>query len=123
MKLHIIEAGYRVPGIVRWPGHTRAGTVSTEPVCNVDLLPTLCTIAGLRQPERKPDGADLTPIFEAKPVRRPHPLYRQYDFAIGRPWTVSLRDGPWKLLADADPNRFELYHLMHDVGESKSLAV
>src|SRR5262249_7180236 len=38
MKLHITEAGYRVPGIVRWPGHTRPGTVSAEPVCSVDLL-------------------------------------------------------------------------------------
>src|SRR5262249_25011779 len=39
MKLHMTEAGYRVPGIIRWPGHIKAGTVSAEPVCNFDLLP------------------------------------------------------------------------------------
>jgi arylsulfatase A len=139
MKLHITEAGYRVPGIVRWPGHTRAGTVSTEPVCHVDLLPTLCAIAGVPpsptlspkpggegrvrgEPERKLDGADITPLFAAKPVQRPHPLYWQYDFAISRPWVVSLRDGPWKLLADAELAKFELYNLVDDVGESKNVA-
>jgi arylsulfatase A len=122
MKLHMTEAGYRVPGIIRWPGHTRAGSISTEPVCNVDLLPTLCGIARVRLPKRKLDGADLTPLFEGKPVKRPHPLYWQYDFAISRPWVVSLRDGPWKLLADAELDRFELYHLVEDVGESKNLA-
>src|SRR5262249_45689813 len=101
---------------------TRAGSVSTEPVCNVDLLPTLCALAGVRPPERKLDGADITPLFEGKPVKRPHPLYWQYDFAISRPWVVSLREGPWKLLADADLDRFELYNLVDDVGESKNLA-
>src|SRR2546423_9498689 len=59
MKLHITEAGYRVPGIVRWPGHTKAGSVSPEPICNVDLFPTLCAIAGGQLAERKLDGTDI----------------------------------------------------------------
>jgi arylsulfatase A len=122
MKLHITEAGYRVPGILRWPGHAKAGSDSAEPICNIDLLPTLCAIAGCKLPERKLDGADITPIFEGKPVKRPHPLYWQYDFAISRPWVVSLRDGPWKLLANAKLDKFELYNLMDDEGERKDLA-
>ncbi len=122
MKLHITEAGYRVPGIVRWPGHTKAGSVSTEPVCNVDLLPTICAIAGARLPERKLDGANIAPMFEGKPIDRPHPLYWQYDFAISRPWVVSLRDGPWKLLANAELDKFELYNVVDDVGERQDLA-
>ncbi|HMF14708.1 MAG TPA: sulfatase-like hydrolase/transferase [Gemmataceae bacterium] len=122
MKLHVTEAGYRVPGIVRWPGHARAGTVATEPVCHVDLLPTLCAIAGAKLPDCKLDGADITPLFAGKPVQRPHALYWQYDFAISRPWVVSLRDGQWKLLADAELDKFELYNLADDVGESKNLA-
>jgi arylsulfatase A len=123
MKLHVTEAGYRVPGILRWPGHTRPGRVSTEPVCSVDLLPTFCAIAGIKPPEgRSLDGADLAPLFEGKPVKRPHPLYWQYDFAISKPWVVSLREGPWKLLANAGLDRFELYNLADDVGETKDLA-
>lgn len=123
MKLHITEAGYRVPGIIRWPGHAKPGTVITEPVCNTDLLPTLCAIAGVKLPtERVLDGADVTPIFSGKPVVRSHPLYWQYDFAISRPWAVSLRDGAWKLLANAALDQFELYNVVDDVGESRNLA-
>ena len=55
-------------------------------------------------------------------MKRPHPLYWQYDFAISRPWVVSLREGPWKLLADAELDKFELYNLVDDVGEKKNLA-
>jgi len=135
MKLHITEAGYRVPGILRWPGRARPGTISTEPVCNLDLLPTFCEIAGIRPPtDRALDGASILPIFEGKPgtirhhaergrmVVRPHPLYWQYDFAISRPWEVSLRDGPWKLLADKTLDRFELYNLSDDSGEARNVA-
>jgi arylsulfatase A len=122
MKLHITEAGYRVPGIVRWPGHVKAGSVSTEPVCNVDLLPTVCGIAGARMPTRKLDGGDITPIFEGKPVKRSHPLYWQYDFALSRPWVVALREGPWKLLANTELDQFELYNVVEDGGERKNLA-
>jgi arylsulfatase A len=122
MKLHITEAGYRVPGIVRWPGHVKAGGVSTEPVCNVDLLPTICAMVGAKVPERTLDGASILPLFEGKEVSRPHPLYWQYDFAISRPWVVSMRDGPWKLLANSELDKFELYNLVDDVGEKQNQA-
>jgi arylsulfatase A len=123
MKLHVTEAGYRVPGIVRWPGHVPAGTTSAEPVCHVDLLPTLAAIVGVRPPQdRALDGANLLPLLEGKPVARPHPLYWQYDFAISKPWEVSLRDGPWKLLANRTLDRFELFNLADDVREAHNLA-
>ncbi|MEO6245906.1 MAG: sulfatase-like hydrolase/transferase, partial [Opitutaceae bacterium] len=38
MKLHITEAGYRVPAIMRWPGHVPAGVISAEAICSVDFL-------------------------------------------------------------------------------------
>lgn len=123
MKLHVTEAGYRVPGIVRWPGHIKPGSVSTEPVGSVDLLPTLCALAGAKLPEgRALDGADLSPLFDGKPVKRPHPLYWQYDFAISKPWVVAMRDGPWKLLANAALDQFELYNVADDAGEKTNRA-
>ncbi len=123
MKLHITEGGYRVPGMVRWPGHAKAGTISTEPICSVDLLPTLCEIAGVKPPgDRALDGASILPVFEGKPVKRPHPLYWQYDFAISTPWEVSLRDGPWKLLANKTLDQFELYNVGDDIGETRNVA-
>ena len=80
-------------------------------------------IAGLKTPQgRTPDGADISPFIAGKPIKRPHSLYWQYDFAISKPWVVSLRDGPWKLLADAVLEKFELYNLADDVGEKTDLA-
>lgn len=123
MKLHITEAGYRVPGIVRWPGHAKAGTTSAEPICNVDFLPTACALAGIEPPkDRALDGASLLPFFAGKPIQRPHPLYWQYDVAISTPWTVSLRDGRWKLLANSKLDQFELYDLTADIGEKQDVA-
>lgn len=123
MKLHITEAGYRVPGIVRWPGHAKAGTTSAEPICNVDFLPTACALAGIEPPkDRALDGASLLPFFAGKPIQRPHPLYWQYDFAISNPWAVSLRDGRWKLLANSKLDQFELYDLTADIGEKQNVA-
>ncbi len=40
------EGGWRVPAMVRWPGHVPAGTVTNEIVHHMDWLPTLATIAG-----------------------------------------------------------------------------
>jgi arylsulfatase A len=123
MKLHITEGGYRVPGIIRWPGHTRAGANSEEPVNNTDFLPTFCQIAGVEIPrDRVIDGASIVPVFSGQPIERQTPLYWEYDFAISTPWTISLRDGQWKLLGNATLDQFELYDLTADVGEAKNVA-
>ncbi|WP_336516908.1 arylsulfatase [Pollutibacter soli] len=40
------EGAFRVPCIVRWPGHIKAGTVTTEVMSHNDWLPTFAAIAG-----------------------------------------------------------------------------
>jgi arylsulfatase A-like enzyme len=40
------EGAYRVPAMVRWPGHIKPGGVSNEIVAHLDWLPTLLAIAG-----------------------------------------------------------------------------
>ena len=40
------EGSYRVPAMVRWPGHIAAGKVSDEMVSAVDWLPTLAGLIG-----------------------------------------------------------------------------
>ena len=119
MKLHMTEGGIRVPGIARWPGHIKPGTVSAEPVGFVDLLPTLCAMTGAHVPnDRFLDGADARPAFAGQAVKRKVPLYWQYDRALGD-WKVAIREGDWKLLADGKLEKFALYNLAEDVGEKK----
>jgi len=143
-KGHLYEGGIRVPGIIRWPGHTRPGTVCDEPISGVDLLPTLCAIIGAAVPnDRAIDGASFLPIFEGQPVQRKTPLYWHFVWAASKP-KVAMRIGDWKILAHLsgpDPERganirpedtkliktaelttFELYNLRADVGETTDLA-
>jgi arylsulfatase len=49
-KLTLFEGGLRVPLIVRWPGRTAAGAVSSAPLFTHDLLPTLAEMVGVAAP-------------------------------------------------------------------------
>jgi arylsulfatase len=40
------EGAFRVPCVVRWPGHIKAGTVTNEIMSHNDWIPTLCAFAG-----------------------------------------------------------------------------
>jgi arylsulfatase len=40
------EGAYRVPAMVRWPGHIQAGSVSNEILSGLDWFPTLLAAAG-----------------------------------------------------------------------------
>jgi arylsulfatase len=40
------EGGYRVPCVIRWPGHIKPGTVYTEMFASFDWMPTLVELAG-----------------------------------------------------------------------------
>jgi arylsulfatase A len=123
MKLHMYEGGIRVPGIIRWPGKAEPGTVCAEPVNGTDVLPTLREIAGVTVPTDRPiDGTSFLPILEGKRLERNVPLYWRYDRALSKPFTVTMRLGDWKLLADEDLTQFELYNLAEDLAEEHDLA-
>ncbi|REJ95323.1 MAG: arylsulfatase [Planctomycetota bacterium] len=143
-KGHTWDGGIRVPGIIRWPGRTTPGTESDEPVSGVDLLPTLCAIAGVEPPQdRALDGANLMPVLSGETIERERPLYWHFLYASSAP-KVAIRDGDWKLLAGltgsdlprgaditdeqmqvlktAELTDFELYNLTDDVGETTELS-
>src|SRR6188474_2009374 len=40
------EGAFRVPAMIRWPGHIKPGTVSNDIVAHHDWLPTFAAIAG-----------------------------------------------------------------------------
>jgi arylsulfatase len=123
MKLHLYEGGIRVPGIIRWPGKTRPGTICHEPVNGTDVLPTLCELAGVRVPSDRPiDGTSILPVLAGKKPARDVPLYWRYDRALSKPFTVAMRQGDWKVLADNAMTRFELYNLKDDIAEKRDLA-
>lgn len=101
-KWSLYEGGIRVPGIVRWLGRVPAGLVSDQPVSAVDLLPTLCSVAGIAIPEdRTIDGTDLTPLFSGDVFKRSSPLHWHYLASEEGPRAV-MREGDWIVGADWD---------------------
>jgi arylsulfatase A-like enzyme len=127
------EGGIRVPMIVRWPGHTAAGSSSNVPCDVADIYPTLMEIAGVDYEDFKndptTDGESLTPLLSdaanrAKQYGRSE-FYQFYGkmgykghhhFAT---W-ATLRKGDYKLHYDYQ-GKVELYNIADDISESKNL--
>jgi arylsulfatase A len=120
-KLHLYEGGLRVPGILHWPGHSPANAKISEPIINLDLLPTFCAAAGAEPPKNRTiDGANILPLLASQPLNRQTPLYWQYNIALGGP-KIAMRDGDYKLLAREDFAGLELYNLYSDPKEKENL--
>jgi arylsulfatase len=131
------EGGVRVPCVARWPGQIPAGSVVTEPVMTIDLLPTVAKLVGAGLPERPIDGKDVGPLLRAEPgAKCPHEAYYFY-YHVNE--LHAVRSGKWKLILphtyrtlkgqepgrDGKPGRYvqqkvgqELYDLEADVGET-----
>lgn len=71
------QGGLRSPGIFFWPDGIRGGRIENTPSGAVDLLPTICGLAGIEKPKGVPlDGADLTPLLvEDGSFERSQPLF------------------------------------------------
>ncbi|GJM34295.1 MAG: arylsulfatase [Saprospiraceae bacterium] len=105
-KRHQFEGGIRVPGILRWPKRTKAGTTENTPICNIDFLPTLCHLAGVKLPvDLKIDGTDISPLFVGKEINRPTPLHWHFYDPWGGPQSL-LRTDKWILGATWDVGDF-----------------
>jgi arylsulfatase A len=124
------EGGIREPFIIKWPGVVKAGTVCSVPVIGVDLFPTICQAAGVRQPvHRAIDGEDLMPLLtQAGPLKRDS-LYWHYPHywvptpdPSTTPYSI-IRCGDWKLIKYYEDNSFELFNLKEDISEKNDLSV
>jgi arylsulfatase A-like enzyme len=58
------EGGFRVPGIVWWPGHVEAGAVHDQIISTMDIFPTACALAGVELPANLVlDGKDQSNLL------------------------------------------------------------
>lgn len=57
------EGGTRVPGIFRWTGKIPAGQTLSTPAATVDMVPTVCGLAGIDVTPYKVDGIDIWPLL------------------------------------------------------------
>lgn len=129
-KATIYDGGTRVPCAVIWPGQLQPGSHSDAFLTSTDWYPTILEMLSIPKPaELRFDGVSQVPALKGTGHPRsdltcfvPH-YYPKSDHL---PSTYHL-EGDWKLIrfhADGENgfDRFELYNLMEDVGETKDLA-
>ncbi|HEU0125307.1 MAG TPA: arylsulfatase [Flavobacterium sp.] len=100
------EGAFRVPCIVRWPGHIKPGTITTELMSHNDWIPTFASIAGEKDIINKLlkgynangktykvhlDGFDQTKLLEGGKSVRDKFFYSDDDGLL-----VGLRQGDYK---------------------------
>ena len=94
MKGKTWEGGLRVPFIAHMPGVIPPGVVNSQPTASVDVLPTICRLAGVPIPEdRTIDGRDLMPLLKDASA----PSRHKGVFGMRGAELATMRSGKWKL--------------------------
>jgi arylsulfatase len=110
----------RVPLIIRWPGHFKAGAKMDALVELVDVAPTLLEAAGIPIPSGM-QGRSLMPLLTGQTQSHRDSVYSEYLDANATyqipPMLTSVRTTKWKLNYCNEPNTGELYDLENDPSE------
>lgn len=125
-QISFYEEVTNVPFIIAGPGiQQRKKPIEhllTQPT--IDLLPTLCDLAGIEVPANKP-GISLTPTLKGKKQIHTHPYavsewHSEYEVIVspGR----MIRSPRYKYTHYLEGNGEELYDLRTDKGEQNNLA-
>lgn len=128
-KGYAYEGGLRVPWIVRWPGAVQAGSVCDEPVCSVDVMPTVCEIVGVREPTgREVDGESIVPLLKQEGLLNRESLFwhfPHYRYSEEVPYSV-IRSGNYKLIKHYEESlgykQYVLFNLNNDPSEQTDLS-
>lgn len=126
-KRSTYEGGIRIPFIVRWPGHVKAGSVSDHQLAFYDLMPTFCDLAGIENYEERYrnkslandwfDGISFYPTLVGETGQKEHD-YLYWEFHETD--MLGVRMGSWKLVVDHGNCR--LYDLANDIHEDHNIA-
>lgn len=119
MKLWTNEAGFRVPGIIKWIGKETFKGTSDKVVSALDFLPTFCELAGANLPKRELDGESFKALLDTGEFNRNKPLIWAFYDAINER-RVAMRKGDWKIMARIESEGKELprIHNLYDGNEA-----
>lgn len=94
MKASSFDGGLQVPFIARWPGKIGAGRTCKQNAGVIDVLPTICRLAGAKLPDdRVMDGKDIWPLMTEDGATSPHEAL----FSMSAAQLATVRSGQWKL--------------------------
>lgn len=97
---HMVQTNLRVPLVMRWPKHLPAGVRVNALTDEIDVLPTVCDLLGIKVPHEDGeygtvDGRTLMPL-----VRKEVKDVRPFSFAENGRFS-SVQDAHWKLVVPA----------------------
>ena len=120
-KGNFYEGGIRVPLIIKWPGVTKAGSVSSVPVISNDFYPTMLEMAGIPlMPEQHADGLSMVPLLKEETVSDREAIFWHYPHYMSLCSVIRYLD--WKMIESLDDGSVELYNLETDPGEQHNVA-
>ena len=117
-KRSLFEGGVRVPGLLEWPARIKAGRITDVPCSTSDYFPTVLDVLGFQMKGRPEpiDGVSLLGLIEGTMTERPLPI----GFESRN--QVSLTDNRYKIYSSDKGNKYMLFDLLEDPGETKDLA-
>lgn len=121
----LAEGGIRVPFIIRGPG-IPANSWCHVPIVGYDLLPTLCSLAGVEGAlPAGLEGGNIAPLFAdgSGEVSRPLPglLFHFPHYQGSNTPQSAIRAGDFKLLKFYETGELQLYNLTTDISEQHNL--
>ncbi len=111
----------RIPHVISWPARIPKSVITDPLTSQIDLLPTLCDLAGVTAPAGL-SGSSLRPLIEQRSGFRRDAIFAEYY--AKQKWVNpirTIRTREWKLNVYLEGGR-ELYHLKDDPHETKNLS-
>jgi arylsulfatase A-like enzyme len=115
-KSTLWEGGIRVPLLVRWPGHLKPGTTSSQVGITMDLTASFLAAAGAKPPASyRPEGIDLVGALAKGAI-----VERTLFWRLINSTQRAVRRGNWKFVDDR--GQYFLFDVSKDPGEHRDMA-
>ena len=114
------QEAQKVPFVISGPGILK-GVIDSTTVINtgIDLIPTVCELAGIEYPENEYHGLSIVPVATGKSDG----IERRYIFTESENWFQVIEDGRYKYTVLETQNTGEiLVDLKNDPGEMRNLS-
>ncbi|WP_423737046.1 sulfatase [Chitinophaga caseinilytica] len=130
-KGSMYEGGIREPMIVKWPGVTKAGSMTKQYVMIEDFFPTILAMAGVRQYKtvQPVDGRSFVNVLQnprsadsTRALVWHFPNKWQPQDGPGINYKSAVRQGRWKMIYNMRDGKKELYDIEADLRESNDLS-
>lgn len=128
-KWLMYDQSIRVPMMMYDPRQPSAarGQVRAEPVLNVDIAPTILSLAGLKVPEQM-EGVDLSPLLRGENPKWRREVFFEHTYSeAGKrtiPKSLCVLDDPWKYIRyiSQTPPVEQLFNMRKDPEELENRA-